>query len=102
MDTCRNTLSAYSHWHCQRHRFHFGRHRFNNYTGARFPRFWLVGHWRRTVNANRRLRGYSGGDTAPRLVSHRRYLFPVRFNPIPVEMPDHVRSFDSAKHAGLA
>lgn len=84
MQTCRHTLSAYDHWHCQKRRFHLGKHRFNNYTGARFPRFWRLDNWRRTLKANRRLRAGRTPEIAPRLCSHRRYLFPVRFEPVDV------------------
>ena len=84
-NTCRAVLSAYDHWSCQRRRFHLGRHRFNNYTGARFPRLWRLDRWARTLKCNRRLRGFrKDGGTAPRLVPHRGYLFPVRFDPVPI------------------
>lgn len=83
MQICRHTLSAYDHWHCQRGRFHLGRHRFNNYTESRFPRFWKYDNWRRTLKANRRLRRYNDKPGATvRLMSHRRWLFPVKFEPV--------------------
>lgn len=99
-NTCRAVLSAYDHWSCQHRRFHLGRHRFNNYTGARFPRLWRLNQWVRTIRGNRRLRGYGKLGSKPRLISHRSYLFPVRYEPVPVGMPDHVRSKDQARYFG--
>lgn len=84
MSTCRHTLSAYSHWHCQRGRFHFGAHRYNNYTGAWFPRFWKVRDLLRIQDCNRRLSRGLKGEEKPNRMSYRRALFPVAFKPIPV------------------
>lgn len=102
MHACKHTLSAYNHWHCQRRRFHPGRHRFNNYTAPRFPRFWRLGMLRFTVNANRRLRTYRALGTSPRMASHRRWLFPVRFDPIPTDTSYPVGGLPAARYAGLA
>lgn len=84
--TCRHAVPRgyLSDWQCERRRFHLGRHRWRNYTRPRFPHFWKLDLWRRTLKCNRRLRGYEKDGTAPMLVSHRTYLFPARFDPIPV------------------
>ena len=84
MTTCEAQLSAYDHWHCQRRRCHFGRHRYNNYTGARFPRFWRIGKLIKTYQGNRRLRSYvkPGMEAKPRLLPYGKALFPVRFDPV--------------------
>jgi hypothetical protein len=51
--TCRYRGGAYDHWYCQRQRFHFGAHRYNNYTwtsrgylAARFRYLWRLTLWK--------------------------------------------------------
>lgn len=87
--TCRHAVPRgyIEDWRCQRPRFHLGRHRWRNYTRPRFPRLWNVDMWKRTIRANRRLRGCEKDGTAPMLLSHRAYLFPARFDPVPVGRP---------------
>jgi hypothetical protein len=83
MGTCHHAVPQgyIPDWRCQRRRFHVGRHRSRNYTRPRFPRFWRIDMWRRTRAANRRIRNF-GPDA--KLISHRAYLFPSRFDPVSV------------------
>lgn len=70
---------AYGHWTCQRPKRHRGRHRFNNYTIARVPRFWRLRWLWQDWRCDRRLRSLG----APRgSFGFRRTLFPTKYEPI--------------------
>jgi hypothetical protein len=74
---------GYTHWRCQRPRFHRGPHRFNNYTWGRLPRVWRVHHlvrwaliWLKWV------RRYGlRPETKPR-IPWRKVLWPADYRPI--------------------
>lgn len=83
---CGKRMWSYDHWSCGRRRRHLGGHRFNNYVGARFPRFWRVKALVRTYKTNRRLASYNTGSAKePRLFRYRQVLFPDFYRPVPVE-----------------
>ena len=68
---------AYGHWTCQRQRFHFGRHRFNNYTIARIPRVWHVRNLFRAARSEARLLRLGPRRT----FGYRRELYPTKYDP---------------------
>lgn len=90
---CNARMWSYDHWRCRRRRWHLGKHRFNNYVGARFPRFWRLAALNRVRDANRRLKGYrKPGESKPRLLDYRRVLYPDTYAPVPVRRSDPGRT----------
>lgn len=82
-ETCNARMWSYDHWRCGRAPHLFGRHRFNNYTGARIPRVWRLKMLWRVWDCNQRLRSYQKpGDSQPRLMPYRQVLFPDHYEPI--------------------
>lgn len=84
---CNARLWSYDHWHCQRRRFHLGRHRFNNYTAARIPHVWRVRALLEYRAANKRLRPHvkpcACGKAHKRTpLPYREVLYPDRFDPV--------------------
>jgi len=76
---------SYRHWSCQREPHLWGRHRFNNYTGARVPHVWAVRKLWRLFKGNRRLGRLDDKiGTKGRLFDYREVLFPDRYDPVPV------------------
>jgi len=70
---------AYGHWTCERRRFHFGRHRFRNYTIGQVPRIWRLRRVWGAFQADRRLRRIVPGKPD---LGYRRALFPTRYEPV--------------------
>lgn len=83
-ETCDKRLYSYDHWACTETRGHPGRHRFNNYTRARFPHFWRVRSLWIFWKGNRRLAAL---DTTKARHSYRKVLFPDTYDPLP--RPSH-------------
>jgi hypothetical protein len=98
--TCNARMWSYDHWYCTRDRHLFGRHRYNNYTGARIPQVWRIRDLVRVRNANKRLRKYDKTGTKGRMLDYHRVLFPDRYEPIPVAVPDSlVRAAEAVRNA---
>ena len=70
---------AYGHWRCELSRWHWGSHRFINYTIARVPRVWHVRHLWGQFRCNRRLARYGVKGNGS---GYGRALYPATYRPI--------------------